>query len=541
MRKNPYVLPRSIWIFIITALLLSAWIQIGAPTGDGALDNVLKFVLWLVSALTAGVWFVFFSEAPKKTRLGSLGAMFGILVAFFTVFRLDNFSGDFVPKFSFRFAEVADRTLDVVPAGSGATTRAADLSTTTPWDFPQFLGPQRDVSVSAVTLGRDWDTNPPELVWRQPIGAGFAGFAVVNGYAVTTEQRGDLEMVTCYDVQTGDLVWSWSVDNRFDSVIAGIGPRATPTIDDGIVYALTNSGLLVALDGSNGSLIWQQDLRQQFGGTPAQDLATLPYGRANSPLILDSLIVVPAGGIERRGFVSLVAFDKKTGDRIWEGGSHQISMSSPAAATLGGVEQVLIVNENFVTGHDAESGAVLWEYPWPGITSADSNVSQAVPIPPNRVWLSKGYGSGAALLEVTAGSGGRFTVTELWHNARVLRTKFSQVTILDGYAYGLSEGILECVEVETGERIWKHGRYHHGQILRVHDLLVVLSEEGEVVLVEASAERRDNVLGRFQAIEGKTWNNFALYGPYLIVRNAAEAAVFRLPLASGSGTEHRAR
>ncbi len=230
--------------------------------------------------------------------------------------------------------------------------------------------------------------------------------------------------------------------------------------------------------------------------------------------------------------MSLVAFDKKTGAKIWQGGNHQISMSSPAAATLGGVEQVLVVNENFVSGHDAESGAVLWEYPWPGITSSDANVSQAVPLPPDRVWLSKGYGSGAALLELTPGPGGRFTVTELWHNPRVLRTKFSQVTMLNGYAYGLSEGILECVEVETGQRIWKHGRYHHGQLLRVHDLLIVLSEEGEVVLVEASAERRDNVLGRFQAIEGKTWNNFALYGPYLVVRNAAEAAVFRLPLAN---------
>ncbi len=527
--KNPYFMPRSIWIFLITALALSAWIHFAEPTGDSGMDNVLKFVLWMLAAITTGVWFVFFGEAPRKARFGSLAAIVGILIVFFTVFRVDNFSGAMVPEFSLRFSQVADRALEV---GAGGTTTAAtaDLISTTPWDFPQFLGPGRDVSVSAVTLDRDWVANPPELLWRQPIGAGWSSFAVVNGYAVTMEQRGEREMVTCYDVETGELAWSWSVDNRFDSMIAGIGPRATPTIDEGIVYALTNSGLLVALGGNNGRLLWQQDLRAEYSGTPAQDFATLPYGRSNSPLVLGSLVVTPAGGIEARGFTSLVAFDKKTGDKIWEGGNHPISMSSPAAATLGGVEQVLIVNENFVTGHDAESGAVLWEFPWPGITNADANVSQAVPMPPNRVWLSKGYGSGAALLELTSEPGGRFTVTELWSDSRVLRTKFSQVTFLDGYAYGLSEGILECVEVETGERIWKHGRYHHGQILRVHDLLIVLSEEGEVVLVEASAERRDNVLGRFQAIEGKTWNNFALYGPYLVVRNAREAAVFRLPL-----------
>jgi len=527
-RKNRYILPRTNWVLIITALLLSAWLYVTSPP----IATIMILALWAIAGLTAGVWFVFFSEASRKARFGLLGAVLGILVAFLSLFRLDSFSGDLDPVFVLRFAEVADREMAGTAVGDTLTLGSADLSSTTPWDFPQFLGPQRDVSVSAVTLDRDWAATPPELVWRQPIGAGWSGFAVVNGYALTMEQRGDREMVTCYDVETGDLMWSWGVDNRFDTVLAGAGPRATPTVDEGIVYALTNSGILVALDGGSGTVVWQQDLRRQYGGTPEQDLVVLPYGRSNSPLILDSLVIIPAGGIESRGFTSLVAFDKKTGDTIWEGGSQPISMSSPAAAVLGGIEQVLTINESVVSGHDAESGVVLWEFPWPSVTAVDPHASQPVPLPGNRVWLSKGYGLGASLIELTAGSGGRFTVTELWHNSRVMRTKFSQVTILDGYAYGLSEGILECVEVETGERVWKHGRYHHGQILRVHDLLIVLSEEGEVVLVEASPERADNVLGRFQAIDGKTWNNFALYGPYLVVRNAQEAAVFRLPLAS---------
>jgi len=527
--KNPYHLPRTIWVVVASALLLSAGIHLFEPTGDSGLDNVLKAALWMLAAITFGIWFVFFGPAARKTRFGSLAAVVSILVIFFTVFRVDSFSGSMVPGFSLRFSRSADRALEVTPSET-TTAAIADLGTTTPWDFPQFLGPERDVSVSAVELDRDWDTTPPELLWRQPIGAGWSSFAVVNGYAVTMEQRGEREMVTCYDVDTGELVWTWSIANRFEDVVAGTGPRATPTIDDGWVYALTNSGLLVALNGTDGSQIWEQDLRAQYSGTPQQDRAALPYGRSNSPLILGSLVISPAGGIEGRGFTSLVAFDKKSGEKIWEGGNHQISMSSPAAASLAGVDQVLIVNEGFASGHDAESGVQLWEYPWPGLTGSDASVSQAVPIPPNRVWLSKGYSVGAALLELTAGPGGQFTVTELWSSSRVLRTKFSQVTILDGYAYGLSEGVLECVEMQTGERVWKHGRYHHGQILRVHDLLLVLSEEGEVVLVEATPDRADNVLGRFQAIEGKTWNNFALYGPYLAVRNAQEAAVFRLPL-----------
>jgi outer membrane protein assembly factor BamB len=190
------------------------------------------------------------------------------------------------------------------------------------------------------------------------------------------------------------------------------------------------------------------------------------------------------------------------------------------------------MNEASASGHYVESGEVLWEIARPGVTNADPNASQAVPVPPNRVFVSKGYGLGGALFELAPQPDGTMSVREVWASRRVLRTKFTNVTIYEGHIYGLSDGILECVDLETGERVWKHGRYHQGQILRAHDLLIVLSEEGEVFLVEATPERRDNVLGSFQALSGKTWNNFALYGPYLVVRNAVEAAVYRLPLAN---------
>ena len=368
------------------------------------------------------------------------------------------------------------------------------------------------------------------MLWRQPIGAGWSGFAVVNGYAVTQEQRGDLELVTCYDVLTGELMWSYALEHRFESVVAGNGPRATPTIDEGIVYALTSAGKLLALDGADGELIWHRDLSADYGLTPQSELATIPYGRANSPLVAGALVIVRGGGDPARPPVSLVALDKRTGETVWEGGNRQISYSSPAVATIAGVEQVLILNEASVSGHWLESGEVLWEFPRPGVTSADPNVSQAVAVPPDRVFVSKGYGLGGALLELSPGPGGEMNVREIWASSRVMRTKFSNVTIYDGHIYGLSDGILECVDLATGERVWKHGRYHHGQILRVNDLLLVLSEDGEVFLVEASPLRRDNVLGQFHALSGKTWNNFALYGPYLVVRNGEEAAAFRLPL-----------
>ena len=530
MRKAPrrFLLPPALWILLAICLVGATLLQ-RLGTGDHGLDNVATFLLVLIGAFATTLWFVFFSPFERAVRRRAGLAVLGLVVAFVALFRIESVGGEMLPKFTWRFAEAADRRLE---APVGTVSGTADLATTTEWDFPQFLGPRRDLSVGSVALARDWQARPPELRWRQPIGAGWSGFAVVNGYAVTQEQRGELEMVTCYALETGELVWSYAIENRYASVIAGNGPRATPTIDDGIVYALTSNGKLVALDGRNGGLLWRHDISAEYGLSPAQELATVSYGRANSPLVAGSLVIVPAGGEPADTLVSLVAFDKKTGERVWEGGNRQISYASPALATIGGVEQVLVMNEASVAGHALESGAVLWELPRPGNSTADPNNSQAVAVGDDRVFVSKGYGLGAALLEITPEAGDRMSVGELWSNPRVLRTKFSNVTVYEGHVYGLSDGILECVDLETGERVWKHGRYHHGQMLRVQDLLVVLSEDGEVFLIEATPERRDNVLGQFVALSGKTWNNFALYGPYLAVRNAEQAAVFRLPLAN---------
>ncbi len=534
MSKKPRrraVFPAGIWILFALCAGLGAFLQSTEVTGDRGASNVLTFGLVLLSALTAFVWFVFFSPYERRLRMGAGATLVGLLLLFFSLFRITGMGGEMEPRFAWRFAEAADRRLEV-PAAKAADT--VDLATNGPWDFPQFLGPNRDVSVDAVVLDRDWTTSPPEMLWRQPIGAGWSGFAVVNGYAVTQEARGELEMVTCYDVRTGELMWSYAVETRFEGVIAGIGPRATPTIDEGIVYAMTSNGTLLALDGSAGELLWRHDISANYGLTPETELSTIVYGRANSPLVVGSLVIVPAGGDPQGRMVSLVAFDKKTGELVWEGGNRQASYSSPSIATVAGVEQVLTLNEASVSGHYPESGEVLWEFPRPGVTSADPNASQAVSVAPNRVFVSKGYGLGGALLELTPRQDGTMAVEEVWSNHRVLRTKFSNVTVYEGHIYGLSDGILECVDLATGERVWKRGRYHHGQILRVHDLLLVLSEDGDVFLVEATPLRRDSVLGQFHALSGKTWNNFALYGPYLVVRNAEEAAVYRLPLAAGT-------
>ena len=329
------------------------------------------------------------------------------------------------------------------------------------------------------------------------------------------------------------MEWAHSTSGRFEGVAGGIGPRSTPTIDDGMVFSLGVRGHLACLDGATGKPIWEKYLLEEYGISPEEEDAVVVWGRSASPLVVGEKLIVPIGGRNGGPLVTLAAFDKRDGNLLWKGGERQISYCSPNVATLGGVEQILIVNENTVSGHDLTTGKPLWEHERPGHTNRNPNVAQAVPISPNLVFLSNGYGLGGMLLRLDPDAGGGFEPHVVWANPRVMKTKFTNVAILEGHIYGLSDGILECIEAASGASKWKQGRYGHGQILRVGDLLLVLTEKGEVVLVEATPDRPNHVLGRFQAIEGLTWNNVALYGPYLLVRNAEEAACYKLPLEEG--------
>jgi outer membrane protein assembly factor BamB len=526
-RPYRFLLPVWLWIFLAIAAAAVGWVRLGVDTGDGGLTNVATMLIALASSLVTGAWFLFFSRFLRRTRFTALAAGLVALALAAALFRFEGFSGSMRPGFGLRLG--GGPGAPPIP-GDAPRPEGVDL-TSTAADFPGFLGAERDLTVRGIELARDWTAHRPELRWRQPIGAGWSAFAIVNAVAVTMEQRGGSELVTAYDLSSGRLLWAHASPVRFAHPLGGVGPRSTPTIDEGRVYALGATGILLCLDGATGDVIWEKDLLREFGLTPEQEFALVQYGRSNSPLVVGDLLVVPGGGNPDRPPASLVAYDKRTGAKVWEGGDRQISFSSPRLATLGGVAQILIVNEDTASGHDPATGARLWQHPWPGVTAANASASQAVPVPPDRVLLSKGYGEGAALLRLVPRGDGTFAAEELWRDRRVLRTKLTNVAVIDGHVYGLSDGILECVDLETGARVWKGGRYGHGQILHVGTLLLVLTEEGELVLIDPSPDRPNDVLGRLQAIEGTTWNNLALYGPYLAVRNAREAAVYRLPLA----------
>jgi outer membrane protein assembly factor BamB len=498
------------------------WLRTGDRMGDVGMTNGLTGMAGILLGFITLLWFTFARGYRWRTRLLTLAGIVIGVVVFRSLFRIEAFTGSLIPVVVSRFAEAAP--IDVTPVAEARV----DLRTRTGFDYPGFLGGRRDLHVPGVSLERDWTAHPPERLWRQPIGAGWSAFAIVNGHALTQEERAGRQMVTCYDAETGALQWAHSWGGALTHSMGGAGPRSTPLVDGGRVYAQGPFGRLVCLDGVDGSVVWEVDLLDRLGLTREQDRAVLDYGRANSPYVHGERLIVAGGGRADSELINLFALDKDTGEHVWSGSRHQISYSSPNVATLAGVEQVLIVNESTVTGHDPHTGRLLWEHPWPGRSNADASAAQAVPIPPASVLVSKGYGVGMALLDLAPRDDGTLAVEQRWHHRRSLRTKYTNALVRDGHAYGLSDGILECVELDGGRRVWKDGRYGHGQVLGVGDLLLVLTEDGELLLLEPRPDRPNAVLGRVQALEGLTWNNLALHRDLLLVRNGHEATAFRL-------------
>jgi outer membrane protein assembly factor BamB len=365
-----------------------------------------------------------------------------------------------------------------------------------------------------VKLERDWVAHPPKLIWRMPIGAGWSGFAIDRGLAITQEQRGPREMVVAYDLLTGKPVWSHGDAVRYESVIAGDGPRATPTIAGRYVATLGSTGVLNVVDFRSGRPLWTKNIAVD------NDARNPEWGRSGSPLVLDGKVIVSAGGPGGR---SLVAYDVATGGRVWSGGSDPVGYASPILLTLLGRPQIVMSNNGTLAAHDPATGAVLWTQRW----VPEPTVAMPIRVADDLVLGSTGYGIGAKLVKLTAGSDGSITPAFVWESPR-LKAKFTNPVLRDGFVYGLDDGVLVCMDVSNGERKWKAGRYGHGQTLLVDDLLLVTTEDGEVVLVEATPEAHREV-ARLPVFDAKMWNPAALAGKYLLVRSDKEAALYELP------------
>ena len=528
----------------------------------------------LVCALAILLWWLFFSRAPWVERVGAIilmvvaviatkrfvhpsiaGAMMGMMLPIFsipflslalvasaaigrrlstwprrgliagsillacgvfTLVRTGGITGEARSDIHWRWTKTPEERLLAQVANEPA---AAPIISEVPVDsgWPGFRGAKRDGVVHGVRINTDWSQKPPVPVWRRPVGPGWSSFAVSGNLVYTQEQLGEHEVVSCYDLTNGKPIWRHRDVARFYESNAGAGPRATPTLSNGRVYTLGATGIVNALDGRNGSVIWSRNAASDTKTkTPA-------WGFAGSPLVVGDVVIVAAAS-------SLAAYDIANGNPRWFGATNTRGYSSPHLATIGGVQQVLLLNGDGVISVAPADGAVLWKHAWEG-----DSIVQPIVTAEGDVLIGSGSGLGSEVgvrrVKAAQGSGG-WTVTEGWTSIG-LKPYFSDSVVHKDYAFGFDGSSLACIDLKDGARKWKGGSYGHGQIILLADqaLLLVISEEGELALVQATPDQHTE-LARFKGIEGKTWNHPVLVGDILLVRNAEEMAAFRLTRAN---------
>jgi len=501
--------PRMWPFWVILVINVALWLFAFFSDGDMRQDNYLKAMAFLLFSLPATlVWFIFFSRLSKQTRKRGVGLFLLGFAVFFFFFEFSDLSGDFVPILTYRWAKTyADMDSEAKTSTTSVVTAAGEA------DFPGFMGPDGDNQIKGTLLATDWKAHAPQEKWRIPIGAGWSGFAVVGKLAVTQEQRGQKQMITCYDLERGTAVWAADGGEPFVSVIGGDGPRSTPTVADGRVYTIGAQGQLHCLELATGRQVWFVDtLKDNKGRLPE-------WGYSSSPLVYDELVVVSPGGPDSR---SLVAYNRVDGSFVWGGGNDSPGYSTPQLRTIAGVPQIVVVNGMSVAAHDPQTGAILWEVPW---GDGHPNAANPLLLAGNRLLVSSGYGIGSALYQISAETE-KLGVTKLYETKR-LKAKFANYVAYEGYVYGLDDGILTCIDPATGERKWKRGRYGHGQMLLVEDKLLIQSEKGALALVDPSPEEfRD--LSSIDVLGGKAWNSMAISGNLVLMRNHKEAVCLEL-------------
>jgi outer membrane protein assembly factor BamB len=477
MRLMPFVA----YIIPVFSLVFVA----GAVISQRLSDRQRRVALVLVILLASGVW---------------------------TLFRTRGVSGDFKSDFVWRWAQTHEERFlaQSVDEHSRLQPDVQETDATALW--PGFRGPKRNSVIHGTQIETDWSSSPPIELWRRMVGPGWSSFSVHGNLFYTQEQHGENEVVSCYDVSTGKPVWKHSDATRFWESNGGAGPRGTPTLFDGRTYSLGATGVLNVLNAEDGTVVWSRNVNTDT------DTKVPTWGFSGSPVLVDDVVIVSAAG-------SLIAYDLSTGEPHWFNTTGGDCYSSPHLINIDSVAQILLQNDAGISSVKPADGSLLWEHSWPG-----HPIVQPVLFADSDILISVDEKQGVRRITVTNGPDG-WNAVERWTSARI-KPYFNDSVIHNGFVYGFYGRSISCINGEDGERKWKGGRYGRGQLVLLadQDLLLVISEKGNLALVEAIPDQFTE-LANFPAIKGKTWNHPVLVGDILLVRNAREMAAFRLSLA----------
>ena len=506
--RAPWVERIGAPVLIVGAVILTK--RVVHPSIAGGAMGMLLYVYAIpVFGLALVAWAVVTRRFTTAARRLALIVAIVLGCSVFMVIRTGGLTAEFDNDFHWRWSKTPEQRLLAQATAESPASSSVPAATSTETGWSGFRGPQRDSVVHGVKIKTDWSATPPVQMWRRPVGPAWSSFAVYNGRLYTQEQRGEEEDVACYDLNTGKPVWKHSDAARFYESNGGPGPRATPTLNNGRVYAQGATGIVNVLDATTGAVVWTRNSVSDTG-------AKVPgWGIAGSPLVVNDLVIVAASG-------TLVAYDVANGNPRWLGPTGGVGYSSPQLVTIAGVQQVVLLNSNGAISVSLADGKLLWEHKWEGVPIVQPGVA-----PNGDLLVSVSESSGLRRLAVAQASGG-WTVQERWTSEDIYPW-FNDFVVHKGYAFGFNGSSLVCVNLEDGKLKWKGKRYGYGQLILLpdDDVLLIVSEQGEIALAKATPDQFTE-LAHFPALEGKTWNHPVLVGNVLLVRNDHEMAAFRL-------------
>ena len=528
-------------VLVIVAELLTSRI-LDKSIATGMMGMMFPVFSVPIVCLAFVAWAVLSQRLSGGLRWATMALAIFLGSGLWALVRTDGIYGDAKADFAWRWSKTKEELLvaqpvtpTVMPVAAPKTAEVAAPAKVEPivegkpetasalpasrfqGNWPGFRGPNRDGVIPGVRIQTDWSKTPPVQLWRREVGPGWGSFAVLGDLIFTQEQRGEEEVVACYNATTGTPVWAHKDATRFWESNAGPGPRSTPEVSNGRVFTLGATGILNALEAGTGKVLWSRH--------PATDTGTkMPeWAFAGSPLVYHDMLIVAVAG-------QLAAYDAATGAPRWNGpGGGGDGYSSPHLLTIAGIQQVVLLSQMGAASVSPEDGNLLWKYDW----KSDTRIMQPTVIGDGDLLINSGDamgGYGIRRLTVTNSPGAvGWTVTEKWTSTG-LKTSFSDSVIHEGYVFGFDGSILSCVDLKDGKRKWKGGRYGHGQfvLLRDQGVLLVLGEEGELALVSAVPDKFTE-LAKFTAMDGKTWNHPVVVRDRLLVRNGSEMVAFRLP------------
>lgn len=453
----------------------------------------------------------------------AVGALLGSVC---TMLKTDGAWGNFQFGLSWRWEETAeDRMLAQLAetrrsATPGAESKPIDDEEAVAFMQPQWpglRGPKFDSVEHGLRFSDDWKVQPPKELWRIAVGPAWSSFAVAGQFLVTQEQRGESEFVVCYDANTGKELWIHAEPGRFFDSLGGLGPRATPTIHGGFIYALQADGKLLKLDPQNGKEVWKENLCDIAKIKPPM------WGFSSSPLVYDGKVIVFAGnenGQEGRIF----AFDENSKAVAWSAPAGKLSYASVQTLDLLGTTYLALLSELGLHLYQPDSGEVVLDYKW---EHQGYRALQPQVVDGDKIIVPSGPGTGTRLVQASQKES-KLELTEVWTSLD-MKADFNDLLVHRGFIYGFDNNIFSCISLEDGKRKWKGGRYDKGQALLLadSDLIIVVSEKGEMVLLRATPDKLQQ-LAKLPAMKGKTWNHPVVVGNRLYVRNAEEAVCYEL-------------